>query len=202
MISMKNFVVSIFAVAMFGTFAMAQGGGQPPRQPNQPPGPGGMGPGKRQFGERRMHRPGMMRQRMGGPGRIDFNRLNLTDAQKQRIQALMENQRRAGEANRAQFEEMANLMRLKREGLLTTEQGTRLTALEAQMKTNGDRFQSDLMAILTPEQRTLVEQMRNERGRMGGMRRAPRMPMRRMLRAPNAPARPNNPPPPPPTQNN
>lgn len=197
--SIKNIVFSIFAVAAFSSFAMAQGGGQ------QPPKEGGMGRGGerggggrefgRGFGDRG---PG---RRVGGPGRIDFNRLNLTDAQKQRIQTLLENNKKSFETNKAQFEEMGKLMQLKRQGLLTTEQGTRLTALEAQMKTNADKMQSDLLAILTPEQKTLVEQMKNQRGG-GGMRE--RMPQRRGPGGMNRPGGPNgggNQPPPPPTDN-
>ena len=195
--TIKNLVVSIFAVAAFGSAVLAQGGQQPPRE--------GMGRG----GERQMGERGMMRmqvRRPGGPGGIDFNRLNLTDAQKQRIQTLLENNRRTSETNRAQFEEMGKLMGFKRQGLLTTEQGTRLTALQAQMKTDADRRQNELMAVFTPEQKTLVEQMQNERGRgmrgMGGGQNRRMLQMRRMPGAPNRPNRPNQPPPPPPSQNN
>src|SRR5687768_1269046 len=134
--SFKNIIGSVLAVAAFGSFAMAQGG-----QPNQPPKDGR---GDRRGGEMRARGFGGEGVRMMRPGRMDFNRLNLTDAQKQRIQSLHENQRRSWETNKAQFEEMGKLMRLKREGLLTTEQGTRLTALQAQMKTNSDRMQADL----------------------------------------------------------
>lgn len=95
---------------------------------------------------------------------MDFARLNLTDAQKVRVQAVMDNYDRTRQASQAQFEEMGRLMRLRREGLLTSEQGTRLTSLEAQMTTNAERVRSELLAILTPEQRTVYEQMRNDRG--------------------------------------
>lgn len=198
--SFKNIVVSVCAAAAFSTFAMAQGG----QQPNQPPREMGMGRGGggREAGERGMGGMGRGMRKQGG---MDFSRLNLTDAQKQRIQSLMDNSKKTMESNKAQFEEMGKLMRLKREGLLTTEQGTRLTSLQAQMKTNGDKMQSDLLAILTPEQRVLVEQMKNDRGgRMKGMR------DKMQQRGPggqnrmNRPGRPNggqNQPPPPPTQN-
>lgn len=199
--SIKNIIGSILAVAAFGSFALAQGG-----QPNQPSRDGrGSAPGAERgdFGRR----SGDRGLRMMAPRMMDFNRLNLTDAQKQRVQALQENQRRMWETNQAQFEEMGRLMRLKREGLLTTEQGTRLTSLQAQMKTNMDRMQADLLAILTPEQRILADQMRNERGgRMRGMRDGGRIRLDRRgpgrPNRPGAPGRVGMPPPPPAPANN
>jgi Spy/CpxP family protein refolding chaperone len=172
--AIKNIIASAFAVAAFGSIAMAQNG-----QPVQPPKDGGMPrPGMERMG--RGERGGMMGGRMRGG--MNFEKLNLTDAQKQRIQAIQTAAKTSREANKAQFEEMGNLMRLKREGLLTSEQGIRLTALQAQsqtqMKANADKVQSDILAVLTADQRTLIDQMKNERGngrRMrGGM---PGMPM-------------------------
>ena len=159
----KRFVFSILAVAMLGSFALAQGGGtNPPKQPQRD----GFG---RRDGDGRGF--GMMRHGGGMPGMMDFSRLNLTDAQKQRIQAILDSQRQSAQTNQAQFEEMGRLMMLKRQGLLTTEQGTRLTALEAQMTSNRDRVRNDILAVLTPEQKTIFDQMQNERGeRMRGMR--------------------------------
>jgi Spy/CpxP family protein refolding chaperone len=164
--SIKNIVFSILAVAACSSFAMAQGGGQP--MPKEGMGRGGDGPrgGMMRGGERGMRRGGMM----------NFERLNLTDAQKQRIQTLLENNRKTMEAGKTQFEEMGNLMRLKAQGLLTTEQGTRLTSLQAQMKTTHERMQNDILSVLTPEQKTLFEQSRG--GERPGMRRGGMM-MRR-----------------------
>lgn len=194
--SIKNIIISGFAVAAFGAVAMAQTG-----QPNQAP-KGAMerpGAGKMDRGGRG-DRPGrgMMGRGMGmrRGGMMNFERLNLTDAQKQRIQAIQASAKNSREANKTQFEEFGNLMRLKREGLLTSEQGTRLTALQVQMQTqmkaNMDKMQADILAVLTPDQRTLLEQSRNQRpggDRMRGPR-AGQTPM------PNGGA-----PPPPPSNN-
>lgn len=161
--SIKNIFFAILSVAVFSSFGLAQGG-----QPNQPNQPGGEKM-RRMMIERRMDgdHVGMMRMRM--PGMIDFSRLNLTDAQKQRIQTIMESQRQTAQNNQAQMEEMMKLMQLKRQGLLTTQQGTRLTALEAQMTSNHEKFKNDILAVLTPEQKILFEQMQNNRGgRMRG----------------------------------
>lgn len=164
--SIKHILFSILSVAAFSTLALAQGG--QPNQPNQPR-PDRMGM-MRGGGEGMGRRgPGMMGMR--GHGMVDFSRLNLTDAQKQRIQTILESNQKTAQTNQAQFQEMGKLMMLKRQGLLTTEQGTRLTAMEAQMTTNRDKFRNDILAVLTAEQKTLFDQMQNERGgRMRGMR--------------------------------
>jgi Spy/CpxP family protein refolding chaperone len=182
--SIKNIVFSVLAVAAFSSFSFAQGGqpNQPsrPNQPNQPPREGFGRMERRDFGRGfGMRRPGMM----------NFDRLNLTDAQKQRIQTILETNRRNMEATQTQREEMARLMMLKHQGLLTTEQGTRLTSLQAQMQTNAERARNEILAVLTPEQRTLFDQMRNDRGGQRRMMRD-RMPMRRGPGGPIGPVRP------------
>lgn len=186
MMSIKNIIISGFAVAAFGTVAMAQTGqpNQPPQGPMGRPGAEKMGKGPR--GEGGPGR-GMMGRGMGmRRGGMNFERLNLTDAQKQRIQAIQASAKNSTEANKTQFEEFGNLMRLKREGLLTSEQGTRLNALQVQMQTqmkaNMDKMQADIMAVLTPDQKTLLEQTRmqrpgGERGRMRGGQRPGQPPM-------------------------
>lgn len=193
--SVKKVIVSAFAVAAFGVVAMAQTPqNQPPKQGMGKPDMPGMNRGQRDG-----RRPGMMRRGMRRGGLMSFDRLNLTDAQKQRIQAIQASARSSREANKAQFEEMGNLMRLKREGLLTTEQGTRLTALQAQtqtqMKANAEKMQADILAVLTPDQKTLLDQMKNQRpdgrGMRGGM-----MPPR-----PGQPSMPNRAGTPPPNDN-
>lgn len=198
--SIKNIIISGFAVAAFGTVAMAQTGqpNQAPKGPMGRPGAEKMERGPRGGGERG---PGMMGRGMGmRRGGMNFERLNLTDAQKQRIQAIQASAKNSREANKAQFEELGNLMRLKREGLLTNEQGTRLTALQVQMQTQMkagmEKMQADIMAVLTPDQKTLLEQSRmqgpgGERGRMRGGQRPGQPPM------PNGAGAP----PPPPTNN-
>lgn len=196
--NIRNLLATLMVIAFAGSIALAQGG--QPRQPNQSPDGMKRGMGRGDGDGRRM--PGRMRDGNRGGFRgmrgMDFNRLNLNDSQKQRIQAVFDNARRSSEANQTQFEEMGNLMRLKREGLLTTEQGNRLTALEAQMTTSREKMRSDILAVLTPEQKTLYEQIGNQPRRGGGMMRmrapgAPGQP-RMAPRAPNAPppSQPNN----------
>lgn len=165
--SIKNVLLTGLAVAAFSSFAMAQQGGQPGQAPKegmkrsggmQRGGRGGFGGGERRG-------PGMM------GGGMSFEKLNLTDAQKQRIQAIQESASTTREANKTQFEEFGKLLRLKREGLLTTDQGTRLNALQVQMqakmRTDMEKMHNDILAVLTPDQKTLLEQ---GRGGMGGGR--------------------------------
>src|SRR5438552_2693468 len=121
--SIKNIIVSICAIVALSSFATAQGG-----QPNQKPQDGG------QKREGMGGRGGMMGRGEGmggsagmgmrGPGMMDFGKLNLTDDQKQKIQAIQESAKTARDANKTQFEEMGKLQQLKREGLLTAQQGT------------------------------------------------------------------------------
>lgn len=184
--SIKNIFLTISAVAAFGSFAMAQDG-----VPNQSAREGGT---KRPGGERMrdehgrgMHRPGEMRGDEMRGEMMDFGKLNLTDAQKQKIQAIQESAKNSREANKSQFEEFGNLMRLKREGLLTTEQGTRLNALQVQMQTqmraNMEKIHNDILAVLTPDQKTLLEQDRN---REGGREKRGIMPGQRGFRPPKS----------------
>lgn len=192
--TVKNMIVSALAVAAFGTITFAQTG-QSPAPESKMGQPRAERMEKRRGGERKMgmRRGGLRRNEMmrGGMRRrgaarwMNFDRLNLTDAQKQRIQAIQASAKNSRESNRAQFEETRNLLMLKRQGLLTGEQGTRLTALQAQMQTqmkaNMERTQNDIMAVLTADQKTLLEQMRAQR------------PMRRemRMRQPAPPPAPN-----------
>lgn len=142
--------------------------------------------GKMERGRRdEMGRPEMTRG-----GMMNFDKLNLTDAQKQSIQTIQSNARSSREANQAQFQEMGNLMRLKHDGLLTTEQGTRLNALQVQMQTrmraDMEKMRSDILAILTADQKTLLEQ--NGKDREGGRRMRRGMPGQGGMGAPSTPA--------------
>ena len=173
--SIKKIFLTGFAVAAFSSLAMAQDA-----QPNQTPKDGMRRNGSQRMEGRRggfrneMRGHGMMRGEMG---MMDFNKLNLTDAQKQRIQAIQESAKNSREANKTQFEEFGNLIRLKHEGLLTAEQGTRLNALQVQMqtqmRTNMEKLHNDILAVLTPDQKTLLEQDKNREGGRGMRDRMP-----------------------------
>ena len=96
-----------------------------------------------------------------------FERLNLTEAQRQQIRTLFENFKNS---TRAQHEELRQLHEQRRSGgQLTAEQQTRATQLHEQLRAAKERQHAEVLAILTPEQRAEAEKFRGEgRGRRGG----------------------------------
>ncbi len=105
----------------------------------------------------RKGRGGMHGRRGGmrrGPGMM-FRGLNLTDAQKMQVQALMEKQRMGGQSN---AEEMRKLMMARRSGLLTKAQEARIAEMQNQRKAAGEQFKQSFLGILNPEQRKKVEE--------------------------------------------
>lgn len=88
---------------------------------------------------------------MGGPRSGLMERLNLTDAQRQQLQAIRENSRRQIEA------------------VLTAEQRQQMEARRAEMERRREEF-----ANLTPEQRQQLRRERMEQHGPGGPGRGPR----------------------------
>lgn len=131
---MKKLFVSMGVVALFALSAFSFG------QTAGPKGGASQGPGK--GGQERM-RGGMM-----GGKRI-FEQLNLTAAQKTKMEALREKMRADMKAN--------------------FEKGAKPDA--AKVKAAMDKYQKEIMAILTPEQQTkykaLLEEMKKKRGQGG-----------------------------------
>lgn len=142
----------VCAVSAFGQ-QPTQGGGD-----GQNPGPGrrgprgpGMGPGG-----------GMMRM---------LADLNLTDTQKQQVQELIH---KSEETNRPMREEMRKLAEQQRQGTtLSAEDQTRFTELRTSLRAANEKLRSDVMALLTPEQRTQFEEKQKQRREN---RRGPGMP--------------------------
>jgi Spy/CpxP family protein refolding chaperone len=89
-----------------------------------------------------------------------LKKLNLSDAQKEQFKALKEQ-------NKSQFapqrEEMKTLASKKRDGIITADEETRLKEMKVQMMANGKKMHEEMMNILTPEQKTQLEQMKTER---------------------------------------
>ncbi len=89
-----------------------------------------------------------------------LHRLNLSDDQREQLRALAERHR---EANKEERAELRELMRLRREGgELTPEQQARAQQLHETLRAAGESHRQEVLSILTPEQRTQLEQMRNE----------------------------------------
>lgn len=98
---------------------------------------------------------GGKRGMMGG-----LNKLNLTDAQKEQLKNLRQN----NQIDKTSRDEMRQLIQAKRNGNLTPAQENRLKTLTEQGKANAEKMHQQVLAILTPEQRQQFEQMRENRG--------------------------------------
>ncbi len=149
-------VTLVFAFAALTTFVPAQDTTTttPQNSAAMNMRPEGRNHGKRKFGKegRGGHGSKMM---MGA-----LAQLNLTDAQKTQIKSVMEANRPANQGTR---EEMRGLMMKKRDGSITADEQTKLEGLRQQAKASADQTHSSILAILTPEQRTQLDEMKIQR---------------------------------------
>jgi protein CpxP len=169
-IRLFNAGLALAILAVVGATCLAQ---QPQTQTqNQSPGVGGPrgGPGRRGHGPRGPGGPGML-----GPGAL--RELNLTDDQKQQVRKIMEAN---FESTKTQREELRQLMQKRFQGTLTAEEEARAKTLRDQMQASMKDSESKIAAILTPEQKTKLEELRKERkanhdgfGRRGEFRKRP-----------------------------
>ncbi|HYP49712.1 MAG TPA: Spy/CpxP family protein refolding chaperone [Pyrinomonadaceae bacterium] len=113
------------------------------------------GEGKRDGFRRGGHR--------GGFGMRGLRELNLTDAQREQIRSIMESKRANREANQAQREELRQIVEAKRNGTITAEQESRLNAFRQQRREAARQLHEQILAVLTPEQKAQLEQMKQER---------------------------------------
>jgi len=110
---------------------------------------------------REMRHDGMRGERMGrrgGPGGFELRGINLTDAQKDQIHQIHE----ANKPSQAQIDEMRTLREAKKNGTLTADQQARLQALRTEGKQKAESIHSQILAILTPEQKAQIETRRQE----------------------------------------
>ncbi|MCA1849734.1 MAG: Spy/CpxP family protein refolding chaperone [Acidobacteria bacterium] len=110
----------------------------------------------------RMERRGGRHGRVHGHGKgaMRFlSRLNLTDAQKQQISALRE---RFAQSTRAQRDELRQLFEQRRQGTLSAEQEARARALHTELGEASKLMHNEVLAVLTPEQRAQLEQLKQE----------------------------------------
>jgi len=150
-------VTSGFAVVALSSFVMAQDNRTTTPQDNTQKME--RKEGRRGFGKR----DGMRRGGGRGFGMHGLKELNLTDAQKEQIRTIMESKRNKGEANQTQREELRQIIEAKRSGTITAEQQARLKALHEQRRQEMRQTHEQILAILTPEQKTQLEQLKQER---------------------------------------
>ena len=146
-------IISTFAVVTFTTFVSAQDNStQQQDSVNQQ---------QREKRDRRSgfgKRNGFGRERRGGMMR-GFERLNLTDTQKEQIRTIME----ANRPNQAEFEQLRPLMEAKRNGTITAEQENQLKTFREQMKQRQELVKQQVLGVLTIEQRAEYDKMKAEK---------------------------------------
>ncbi len=114
----------------------------------------GRGMGRRGFGMRR----GMGMRGFGRPMMMARG-LGLTEAQKAQIRSIRE----ANRPSEALREEIRSLVEARRSGSMTEAQRTRVTQLKQEARARRENIRSQILAILTPEQRAVLERRREER---------------------------------------
>lgn len=117
--------------------------------------------GRRGFGGKRgFDGKGMRGGKHGGGDKMlmrSLGKLNLTDAQKQQIQTIAENFKTSTQTQR---EELRSLGMKKRDSIITAEEESRFKSIRTQLKTSGEQMHTSILAVLTAEQRTQLDQMK------------------------------------------
>ena len=125
----------------------------------QPPNAQQDGPGKsaRMGRMRGAHGPRLGRRLRALKG---LRQLDLTDAQRQQFRSIRQSH---GQRTQAQREELRQLFQSRRQGgTLTAEQQARARQLHGELRQTGEAVRKEMLAALTQEQRTRLEQLREE----------------------------------------
>ncbi len=109
-------------------------------------------------GERGALRGGMRHR--GGIGRHLMRELNLTDDQRQQARAIM--QRRLG-GTKTQREELFSLREKRIAGSFTADDQARVKALRQEMRAAMQGSRAEMEGLLTAEQKTKLEQLKQDR---------------------------------------
>ncbi len=88
-----------------------------------------------------------------------LERLNLSDAQRKQTHGIME---KFKSSTGTQREEMRGLMMKKRDGIITADEQARFKELRTQLKTSSEQMHNEILAVLTAEQRTQLDQIKAE----------------------------------------
>lgn len=140
-----------FAVVAFGTFASAQ---EAPKTQDD---------AHKMEHKRDGHRGGRRgfgRHRGMGGGMLGLRGIALTDAQKEQIRQIRE----ANKPSEAVMNELRSIRETRKNGGEITEaQKERIKALRAEQRAKHDSVRAQILAVLTPEQRTQVEAQKAER---------------------------------------
>lgn len=124
------------------------------------------GSGKHGFGKGRGHRG-------GGMHGFGFGRLNLTDDQKARIQQIHQSFDERTKSLHEQLHAKRQELRQSESGgtfneALATQKLTEAASIEAKLMGERFRMRQEMLSVLTPEQKTQMEQQREQfKGRRG-----------------------------------
>ena len=152
----QKFVSAItlaFAIISFTIFASAQDKTTEPAADagkRERKGPGRHGEGRGMRGGKHRGPMGMLR---------GLQSLDLTEAQRTQIRTIMESKRGGFEQTRQQMRELG---RAKHEGTITAEQEAQFKTLKDQIKANAEATRQEVLGVLTPDQRTKLEQFQQE----------------------------------------
>jgi Spy/CpxP family protein refolding chaperone len=151
---------SALAVVAFTTFASAQDTNTNQENNSTQKQEMREGRGGRGFGRRGGDR-GMRGGRHGGDKMMlrALGQLNLSDAQKEQIRGISETFKTSTQTQR---EELRSLGMKKRDGIITTDEQARFKEIRTQIKASGEQMRNQVLAVLTAEQRTRLEQMKEE----------------------------------------
>lgn len=113
-------------------------------------------------GQRPQRRAGGMRRRfMRRRAMRSLGQLNLSDAQREQMRSIRQS---AFDGTKAKREELRQLfMNVRQGGQLTPEQEARAKQLRTELRESRARARKDVLGVLTPEQRTQLEQLKQER---------------------------------------
>ena len=146
MIIRRSLLAILSLLLAFSAIALAQ-------QPQTP----ADNEGANREGRRHGRREGMGRH---GLGLLPLRELNLNDEQRQQVRAAMQRQL---ESTKAQREELFKLREKRMAGTLTPEDEARAKALHQELRDSMKGVDVKIEGILTPEQRTRLEEIRKER---------------------------------------
>ena len=89
-----------------------------------------------------------------------LEQINLSDAQRQQLRTIMQTQ---AQTNKPQRDELRQLMQQWRAGTITPEGQARAKALRGQLLESRMGVHSQIMGVLTPEQKTKLQELREAR---------------------------------------
>jgi len=105
-------------------------------------------------------RRGMMRRRAMRGMVHGLRQLNLTDQQRQQMRSIMQSQ---FQSTQSQRQELRQLAQKRRTGTLTAEETARATTLRQQLMQSRQGVRMQMLAVLTPDQKAKLEEMRKSR---------------------------------------